>query len=247
MTIRPDRTAARVLLVPGGGSHALGYFPDLAQSLGPDVRVLEIDPPQLDLTTGHRWLTLPDHARWLTQAVRRDGAGPVVVVGHSLGALVALRLALDEPELVAGLLLLDPSPPLLAALLPRPLLGLIAGARKAAATLRRIATTASTSAEARAVPLRVRLRWFFVLGGPALAADVAAGGVSTTPTILVSASGNAPGSAIRRAHERLVAWIPDGSFEVWPETTHPLHLERPDRVAGATRSLLRRAAVPTVT
>lgn len=35
------------------------------------------------------------------------------VVGHSYGALVALRLAIDAPEVVSSLALLDPSPPAL--------------------------------------------------------------------------------------------------------------------------------------
>lgn len=38
-----------------------------------------------------------------------DGAGPVVVVGHSFGGAVALSLAAARPDLVAALVLLDPA------------------------------------------------------------------------------------------------------------------------------------------
>jgi lipase len=38
-----------------------------------------------------------------------DGAGPVVVVGHSFGGAVALNLAAARPDLVAALVLLDPA------------------------------------------------------------------------------------------------------------------------------------------
>jgi pimeloyl-ACP methyl ester carboxylesterase len=38
------------------------------------------------------------------------GAAPVFVVGHSMGATIALRLAVDAPELVHGLVLIAPIP-----------------------------------------------------------------------------------------------------------------------------------------
>ncbi|EID13366.1 lysophospholipase [Mycolicibacterium phlei RIVM601174] len=38
-----------------------------------------------------------------------DGEGPVVVVGHSFGGALALRLAADRPDLVSRLVLLDPA------------------------------------------------------------------------------------------------------------------------------------------
>lgn len=234
-----------VLLVPGGGSSVHGYFPDLGRSLGAGIGLIECDAPGRDPARGRRWLPLPEHARWLADAARREASGPVVVVGHSLGGLIALRLALDEPELVAGLLLLDPSPPVLAALLPRPLLRLIGGGRRVGAHLRRMLPPTPRrrrAPAARSVPFRVRIRWFFLLGGLALAADVAAGGAAGIPTVLVSASEHGPGTPIRRAHERLTSWLPGALFEVWPDTTHPLHLEQPDRVADATLALLERSA-----
>ncbi|MEP6811853.1 MAG: alpha/beta hydrolase, partial [Actinomycetota bacterium] len=105
LNVQPKTPLPTVVLVPGGGSSVRGYFPELDARLQGRVRLLEVDPPGLDVAAGRRWLRNADHARVLAEAVRRDGAAPVVVVGHSLGGLVALRLALDEPELVAGLLL----------------------------------------------------------------------------------------------------------------------------------------------
>jgi len=46
----------------------------------------------------------------LSQAVPGTGDNPDLVVGHGLGGLVALRLAVDDPSLVAGLVLLNPTP-----------------------------------------------------------------------------------------------------------------------------------------
>ena len=46
----------------------------------------------------------------LRELVDALGIAPVVVVGHSMGATVALRLAVDAPEMVSGLILIAPVP-----------------------------------------------------------------------------------------------------------------------------------------
>ena len=47
------------------------------------------------------------HAADVAAAMRSAGIGPAVVVGHSMGAYVASALAASEPDLVAGVVLLD--------------------------------------------------------------------------------------------------------------------------------------------
>jgi pimeloyl-ACP methyl ester carboxylesterase len=253
---RASLPEARVLLVPGGGSSVHGYFPELASCLGSHAQTIEVDPPRLDVASGRRWLRLADHALWLAQAVRLDRDAPVIVVAHSLGGLAALRLALDEPELVSGLLLLDPSPLMPAALLPAGVLKLIAVPRKAAADLgvvgRRLrrdlrggsfnVPQERSPAAPRSVPVIVRLIWYLVFDGVALAADLAAGRLAPIPTTVVSAAEHAPDSATRRTHERLVTWIGGARLEVWEGTTHPLHLQEPRKVAEAAIALLGRVS-----
>jgi lipase len=50
---------------------------------------------------------MAQHARDVARAMRTLGYGPRVIVGHSMGAFVATALAASEPELVAGLILID--------------------------------------------------------------------------------------------------------------------------------------------
>jgi lipase len=50
---------------------------------------------------------IAQHARDVAQAMRALGLGPSVIVGHSMGAFIAAALAASEPELVAGLILVD--------------------------------------------------------------------------------------------------------------------------------------------
>lgn len=49
-----------------------------------------------------------DYARHAAEFVRANFDGPLVVFGHSLGAMVALSLAAECPELIAGVVLEDP-------------------------------------------------------------------------------------------------------------------------------------------
>jgi len=242
-TVHVRPAEARILLVPGGGSSVHGYFPELAGCLGKHARVIEVDPPGMDVASGRRWLRLADHAHWLAQAIRLDRDDPVIVVAHTLGGLAALRLALDEPGAVAGLLLLDPSPLMPAALVPARLLKLVAASRKVATDLGVISPPQKRSAAApRSVSTIVRLIWYLVFDGMALAADLAAGRLAAIPTTIVSAGEHAPDSATRRTHERLVTWIGGARLEVWEGTTHPLHLQEPRKVAEAAIALSGRIA-----
>ena len=50
---------------------------------------------------------MAQHARDVAQAMRALGLGPSLIVGHSMGAFVAAALAAGEPELVAGVILVD--------------------------------------------------------------------------------------------------------------------------------------------
>ncbi|GAA1382351.1 hypothetical protein GCM10009613_10040 [Pseudonocardia kongjuensis] len=57
-----------------------------------------------------RHLTIADHARHCAAVLDRLGAGRSWIVGHSSGGAIALQTALDRPDLVAGLILLEPAP-----------------------------------------------------------------------------------------------------------------------------------------
>lgn len=49
-----------------------------------------------------------DYARDVESLVESKNAAPVIVIGHSLGAMAALQLAASRPELVSGIVLEDP-------------------------------------------------------------------------------------------------------------------------------------------
>ena len=93
--------------------HANGYPPDcyqpLFERLKPNFRVFGMklralwpnaDPNEID-----DWMPFTeDMLRFLDE----QKAGPVLGVGHSIGAIVTLRAVLEEPERFTGLVLIDP-------------------------------------------------------------------------------------------------------------------------------------------
>ena len=50
---------------------------------------------------------LAQHARDVAAAMKAMGLGPSLIVGHSMGAFISTALAAQNPELVAGLLMVD--------------------------------------------------------------------------------------------------------------------------------------------
>lgn len=56
-----------------------------------------------------RHLTLADHARHCAAVLDALGIGQAHVLGHSSGSLVGLQLALDRPDLVRSLVLVEPA------------------------------------------------------------------------------------------------------------------------------------------
>ncbi len=100
---------ASVLLIHG----ALANLRELAGPLADleqNFHVIAYDRPGLGHSSRPRNAArLGAQARVARDVLAACAAGPAIIVGHSLGAAVALRLALDFPGLVRGLVLVAPA------------------------------------------------------------------------------------------------------------------------------------------
>ena len=92
-----------------GGSHATWL--NLLSAIADRYRVIALDLP------GHGQSDKPDPAEsdysvagmatLVAEAIASTTKDPVMLVGHSLGGAVAIKIALERPELVSGLVLID--------------------------------------------------------------------------------------------------------------------------------------------
>lgn len=112
----PDRAddpsaGVPIVMVHGlGGSHLnwVGTAPALTSA----HHVYAVDQAGFGFTPGtHRSTSVHANADLLARFVREVVGRPVVLVGNSMGGMVSLLLAAAHPELVEGLVLVDPSIP----------------------------------------------------------------------------------------------------------------------------------------
>lgn len=100
-----------VVMVHGlGGSHLnwVGLAPELSRH----HHVYAVDQAGFGLTPGTpQSSTVQANAELVARFIREVVGSPVVLVGNSMGGMVSLLLAAAHPELVAGLVLVDPSLP----------------------------------------------------------------------------------------------------------------------------------------
>jgi pimeloyl-ACP methyl ester carboxylesterase len=105
-------TGETVVLVPGLFGSAFGYRHLLVLLPALGYRAVVIEPLGIGGSPRPRRAdySLTAQAERIATALERLGVGPAVVVGHSLGVSLALRLAVHHPERVRAVVALDGGP-----------------------------------------------------------------------------------------------------------------------------------------
>jgi pimeloyl-ACP methyl ester carboxylesterase len=247
---QPERLPpSPVLLLHGQPGGAREWAP--VQALLSGTTTIAIDRPGWDGSS--RPTDLAGNAIAAREALDRAGIERATIVGHSLGAAVAVLLALLHPERAAALVLVSPSANTdslygLDAFLAQPVLGYLAGAGAlitaglllAAAPVRRRLAARMWLDErylrsaGRSLLAPATWRAFasdqqaLVSGLPAIEARL---GEISAPTTIVAGSEDrvVPLSAARR----LATQIRDAELVVIERAAHLLPQQHPDRVAAA--------------
>jgi pimeloyl-ACP methyl ester carboxylesterase len=105
-----EGTGPPLLLVHGLSGQMYNFTVSLLRKLRHDYRVVILDRPGNGYSTlpAKASVTISDHARIIGRLCQELKLGRALIVGHSLGGAIALALALNHPEQVAGLALLSP-------------------------------------------------------------------------------------------------------------------------------------------
>ncbi len=95
----PSPSAPRLLLLHGTGASSHSWR-SLAPLLAQQAGVVAVDLPGHGFSDPARGdgATLPGMARGVAALLREMGVAPSVLIGHSAGAAIAARMALDRPQ-----------------------------------------------------------------------------------------------------------------------------------------------------
>ena len=99
------RGAHAALLIHGSGMSARSWMRQL-EAVSERMRVIAIDLPGHGESSAPPGSSIEDYAAAVADFARALACGPVVVVGHSLGGSIAIALAVRQPGLVRGLVLI---------------------------------------------------------------------------------------------------------------------------------------------
>lgn len=103
----PTPEGAPILLLHGAGMDHTVWRHQTRWLARRGWAVTAPDLPGHGATPGPALVTIEEMATWVTQWV---AGGPATVMGHSMGALVAIQLAATHPDLVSRLVLVGASP-----------------------------------------------------------------------------------------------------------------------------------------
>lgn len=257
--------APPIVLVHGADGVVQEFTETIVPALATGLRVLAVDRP------GHGWSTPPSagcgiaaNMEAIREGVRALGVERAVVVGHSYGAAIAVRWALEHPEEVAGLVLLAPAahfrwprvtphvlriaetprlaPALAEALVP--LLGPLAHALSARWAFRPNPVPPAFRAFGEVLYLRPAqtlavLREYRRLRDDLGEQEGRYGEIAVPTLVLVGAED--PVTVPRLQAEPLAREVPGAELRVLPGLGHEFHWHAPDEVVKAVREVAGRA------
>lgn len=229
------------LLLHGGGCGGWMWSP-LAANLDPELRLLMPDLPGHDRSGPAPYRSHEETLNLLVALIEAEASGPVVVIGFSLGAQLAVLLASRRPDLVRDVVVIS------AQAEPSPLPSLVLATLGLAAPLARNERFARLQARELFIPDELTddyLRTSKGLTRATLLASVGENIRFTAP----DAWGAFPGPALvlvgaeerrmmRRSARQLAEALPRSELEVVAGCGHGIPLQKPEWLARRVEGLL---------
>lgn len=106
-----DRASGPSVVLVHGAASSRSIWDETVAALGDGVRSVAYDRRAYGDSGApepYTGTTVGEQADDLAELLRSVGAAPAVLVGHALGAMIALDVALRFPDLVQGAVLIDP-------------------------------------------------------------------------------------------------------------------------------------------
>lgn len=253
----PSGSRRPLVLLHGIGSNALS-FAALMEAMADDRSLLAWDAPGYgdSAPLGMDWPSADDYALALAGLLDRLGFARIDLLGHSMGALIAGRFAIRNPERIGRLILASPAlgygttpgMPLAPAAGNRLDAMIAEGAEKFAATrgprlvhARHHAPLVSGVVKAMS---EVKLPGYAQASRMLSCADLIADGARLTMQTLVLVGGEdeiTPPANCRRLYDAMCAAAPtlNHRFEVIPDAGHAVPQERPRAVAEVIAAFTR--------
>lgn len=240
-----------ILLVHGFGGNA-DVWGDLPDLLAEDYRVIAYDRRGFTRSSHPPVDNFERHREDAAALLRELGAAPATVAGWSNGGLVALDLAVNNPELVSALVLQEaplhrkrhPGLRQMRAVIAAQLLSRVRDDRAASEAFLRWAfryTSGGTGYDRLPESLRAEM----LDNGPASMADLAAGTgeqltkdqLSAIACPVVCVTGELSDRIFGRATEYIAGLVPSARVQRIREAGHAMHLECPSEFAAAVRDV----------
>jgi pimeloyl-ACP methyl ester carboxylesterase len=245
-----------ILLVHGLGASWHVWTPVL-EELSSDFRVIAVDLPGAGSSDRLPWAgDLASYSAALVELMRRLGVGPVAIVGHSLGGIVAQRAAAELGPQCSGLVLVSSGGVAMSRLRLHAALGVLSllrifvispvfGLAWRSRHVRK-ALVEGLARESAALPedfVRMLTRSY---GAPgfwrllhAARGDVSGGRMPTPDAPTLVMWGRRDPLLPAALGRRLADGLPSARYVDWPEAGHSLMLERPAEFSEAVRSFVR--------
>ncbi|HVH07536.1 MAG TPA: alpha/beta hydrolase [Myxococcota bacterium] len=236
----PDLSRGETILCLhcSGGNGAM--FADVLADLGTDQSPLAIDFPGHGRSAGLDSLGCTRKmADFAAAFLDKWGIARAVLLGHSMGGAVALRLALERPALVRALVLCASAPKFAGQAIPA-VERCVAGREPRPFFRDAYSPKAPPDVIRRGFMENLKTDPRALLGDLEACRDFAVEGELArvrVPTLVVV--GSDEDAAMRAGSERLAREIPAATLAIVSDAAHMVPLEQPGALAGAVREFLR--------